>query len=1127
MKKSLILGILLPVLLFAGNANEEFRATWTITWHQYWSGATVDQLKARTREIIDNHKKANMNAVLWHVRQGGTCYYPSQYEPWGSYIGSSDPGYDPLAYAIEYAHSQGLELHAWFNTFQTSSTASGTVAAEHPDWICRDADGNPMTASRCVSPGLEAVRDYTRDLVMEIVNNYDVDGIHFDYVRWNEYSSSKGSQDLAELAEKEDRMDGQWSDREINVLMSSKASRYIWDSQHTSGSAIPDSSELFGHGGAFPSWDDWRRACVTAFVEAVHDSIQQVKPWVRVSAAALGKYNWSTWQGYGSVFQDAALWFNEGVVDQLTPMHYHWTDANGFVQALSTGGTESWQHWIGKGIANGTLFSAGPGSYILSDNNVWYRHPSIVNAIRGIDWVDGFQFFSYGSWKDHSYWEEAGQTFFGNKAKIRPNPVGKGLVSPDTPLLQLTKNSEYSYTLSVDPAPVKGSGQWYIIYRSGSENFDPDSSAIEDIVFSDGSASYQKDFSPYGTLAGRQYFAVSAADRFWNESGLSTPVVTDSLQTLPASLTCSETGAGLVKVNAIIGFEFDKSMDQASFENAFSITPLPASVKFSWDKATWLDGRKKVSVSFPDMLEHSTDYSITVPGTVVDESGMALDGDGDGVAGGDFQLSFRTDDMDTEGPVLLSSVFNTPFQPFDVVSCRFDESIDPASIPQDVSLEGPGTHASLYVSVNGNEVNFVPRSMLLPDTQYTLNFTSVADTVGNTSLLTDPVVLQTSPEFLAQKKLIDNFSSKTGWWAPTGSGGWVGVDGTSSFGFSSNSVPGEESVAGQLNYIWDAAVTTGNWLREHCASPVDQVTFDTTWTLQAYVYGDGSGNDFRFSLYETGGQIAEVSNWVAMDWSGWKLLEWKLSDPNTIGVWDGIGNGAMDGSSYKMEGIHVRRQNFTLESSTIYIDQLQVVKKSTGVLPANLPPVVDALPDTSALTGKRLSIYVYYTDENAGDIHLLTATSDTSDILISKYGDVSGSRFTLKAVNDYAGTSLITVVVKDFGVGELADTVKFYFTAEPVSAVSEMIPEKFSLSQNYPNPFNPVTTIRYDLDKPGLVKMDIYDIQGRHVMTALNREMQAGSYSLNLNMSGYSSGVYFCRLVSGRHSAVIRFVLMK
>ena len=80
----------------------------------------------------------------------------------------------------------------------------------------------------------------------------------------------------------------------------------------------------------YSSWEEWWRDGVTSFVSAMHDSVQSVKPYVRLSAAVLGRYNWGGWQGYSTVYQDGALWFNEGFVDQLMPMHYHWTSPNSF-----------------------------------------------------------------------------------------------------------------------------------------------------------------------------------------------------------------------------------------------------------------------------------------------------------------------------------------------------------------------------------------------------------------------------------------------------------------------------------------------------------------------------------------------------------------------------------------------------------------------------------------------------------------------------------------------------------------------------------------------------------------------------------------------------------------------------
>ena len=176
--------------LQANPENEEFRGTWVITWDHIDRNKNTAQNISHLQQIINDHKTANMNAILFQVRQSGTAYYSSAYEPWGYYAGYEDPGYDPLTKAIELAHEKGMEVHAWFNVFQTSSTHLGSPAYENPEWICRDQNGTAMSSYRSLSPGLPAVREYTIKVAMEIVNNYDIDGLHLDYVRWNEHTNS-------------------------------------------------------------------------------------------------------------------------------------------------------------------------------------------------------------------------------------------------------------------------------------------------------------------------------------------------------------------------------------------------------------------------------------------------------------------------------------------------------------------------------------------------------------------------------------------------------------------------------------------------------------------------------------------------------------------------------------------------------------------------------------------------------------------------------------------------------------------------------------------------------------------------------------------------------------------------
>ena len=98
----------LTILANAMPLNKEFRATWVITWEYINSSQNAEQTMARIDEIMDNHAIANMTAVFFQVRQSGTAYYNSSYEPWGYYAGYQYPGFDPLQYAIDAAHAKGL-----------------------------------------------------------------------------------------------------------------------------------------------------------------------------------------------------------------------------------------------------------------------------------------------------------------------------------------------------------------------------------------------------------------------------------------------------------------------------------------------------------------------------------------------------------------------------------------------------------------------------------------------------------------------------------------------------------------------------------------------------------------------------------------------------------------------------------------------------------------------------------------------------------------------------------------------------------------------------------------------------------------------------------------------------------
>jgi len=96
-----------------------------------------------------------------------------------------------------------------------------------------------------------------------------------------------------------------------------------------------------------------------------------------------------------------------------------------------------------------------------------------------------------------------------------------------------------------------------------------------------------------------------------------------------------------------------------------------------------------------------------------------------------------------------------------------------------------------------------------------------------------------------------------------------------------------------------------------------------------------------------------------------------------------------------------------------------------------------------------------------------------------------------------------------------------------IKQISEIVPSSYSLMQNYPNPFNPSTSIRYEIPKTGLVKIVIFDENGREVESLVNEKQTAGTYEATWDASKYPSGVYFYRLTTESYSETKKMILLK
>lgn len=282
-------------------SEHEYRGIWITRFE--WPSEDPEECRDKIREIFNEMQKANFNLALFQVRGACETLYPSEIEPWSPLIGGKDPGFDPLALAILEAHRRDIELHAYINPMPLVSARRGIPPkdmeplhlfhrhgpeSEKP-WICVNEKGEPMDPGRAgywyLSPGIPEVHAYLREVIRDLVTRYDIDGIHFDRIR---YPGPQYSHDPV--------------------------------------------SEARFHGLGNPElmeWGDWQREQITKLINDAYAEIRSIKPECVVSCAAWGIYNryhikgyYGFSSGYHDYYQDTWNWIRIGGMDLLVPMIY-------------------------------------------------------------------------------------------------------------------------------------------------------------------------------------------------------------------------------------------------------------------------------------------------------------------------------------------------------------------------------------------------------------------------------------------------------------------------------------------------------------------------------------------------------------------------------------------------------------------------------------------------------------------------------------------------------------------------------------------------------------------------------------------------------------------------------------
>ncbi|MDD4278978.1 MAG: family 10 glycosylhydrolase [Candidatus Sumerlaeales bacterium] len=281
---------------------QEYRMMWVSRFE--WPNANATKGKNNIDNVMNTLAANNFNAVLFQVRGQCDVHYPSPYEPWSSNYNYTNPGWDPLQYALTAAHNKGLEFHAYINTHVISGSVltrsttpehicnlHGPTAAGEDCWLIHDENGNPVYDSDeylWISPGHPQASLWTRQQVMYLVKNYAVDGVHFDRIRCPSKTYSHDPVSVARF----------------------------------NGEGNPDGV----------SWGDFMRRQITDDLRRIYGQIAMVRPKCKVSAAPGGIIlvdSTTQYQGTGNQakwnwFQDGFRWLQEGVVDFMVPQIY-WT----------------------------------------------------------------------------------------------------------------------------------------------------------------------------------------------------------------------------------------------------------------------------------------------------------------------------------------------------------------------------------------------------------------------------------------------------------------------------------------------------------------------------------------------------------------------------------------------------------------------------------------------------------------------------------------------------------------------------------------------------------------------------------------------------------------------------------
>ena len=284
-------GVFAQVQTGSAYPKREFRAAWIQSVNGQFRGMPTEKLKQNLIGQLNSLQKAGINAIIFQVRPEADALYASRLEPWSRFLTGvqgkePEPYWAPMQFMIDECHKRGMEFHAWINPYRTKTTLKSELAPNHvynihPEWFVTYGD------QLYFDPALPESRRHICMVVSDIVSRYDVDAIHMD--------------------------------------------DYFYP-YPIKGKDFPDDASFARFGGGFSNKGDWRRSNVNVLIKKLHETIREIKPWVKFGVSPFGIYrNESSdplgsktkgLQNYDDLYADVLLWAREGWIDYNIPQIY-------------------------------------------------------------------------------------------------------------------------------------------------------------------------------------------------------------------------------------------------------------------------------------------------------------------------------------------------------------------------------------------------------------------------------------------------------------------------------------------------------------------------------------------------------------------------------------------------------------------------------------------------------------------------------------------------------------------------------------------------------------------------------------------------------------------------------------